>query len=763
MLNEDKKKAKKDETEIGFTGKPIPKRKLSPKNRHEFEKKRRKAGYTNKGPKYKGDVTPYYNPLTRLNNEFEVEEGAMPDAIDPKAHRKAQREKKIRDRTKTGDEGSEIAKKKVKGPSLMGETNLVDQILDEVKSDGKVHNCKKGHYWCYEDKKCKKIPMGWHVGRGGYLAKDEEDSEETKTTNGNGETTTTTNGDGGSNGGVSESVDILDANGKKFAEIIDLISVEDLIKEEGLRDWFGKSKSKDGKSGWVNVVTGGTCASDEPGEGIPKCVSSEKRASMTKKERRAAAAAKRREDPNQQKKSGAAKPTMVKTDRKVRKEDVEITEAKDKKGKGSGTKDACYHKVKSRYSVWPSAYASGALVKCRKVGAANWGNKSEEYSDWRSELIEKCWPGYEKKGMKTMFGKRYPNCVKKTKTRKEEFEVCPVCGQDPCQCLEGNVTEAMRLNTKTGNVLMVVSYWRGKSYTSKVFFPQLKLPSKMEVNDEMQKIYPGCRVVYFRVSDLKPSETLLTVLNKEEYELTEGKREDNARRAEIAKKHGIDMTKPGERAKLSRLMNADKRAKNRAAKGDTRSDKEVRKDRADDRKAFDRERKSLEYEKKSKPEIKKSMKKFRDEVRSVDDPAKAPPSREKVRVKVGTAVSKPPADAPKTGRNKPTAEKRADRKSYEAQQRRNAKEDQQNEDWQKVNKKDKTDGMSKKAVAAYRRENPGSKLKTAVTGKVKKGSKDAKRRKSFCARSKGQQDMHNIDCSKTPDKPVCKARRRWKC
>ena len=59
-------------------------------------------------------------------------------------------------------------------------------------------------------------------------------------------------------------------------------------------------------------------------------------------------------------------------------ESTEITEG-DKKGKGSGSKDACYHKVKSRYSVWPSAYASGALVKCRKVGAANWGNKSEGY------------------------------------------------------------------------------------------------------------------------------------------------------------------------------------------------------------------------------------------------------------------------------------------------------------------------------------------------------------------------------------------------
>ena len=77
-----------------------------------------------------------------------------------------------------------------------------------------------------------------------------------------------------------------------------------------------------------------------------------------------------------------------------------------------GKKDACYHKVKSRYSVWPSAYASGALVKCRKVGAANWGNKSKK-EETEYELDEKYWKGYEKKGMKTMFGKRYPSCVKK--------------------------------------------------------------------------------------------------------------------------------------------------------------------------------------------------------------------------------------------------------------------------------------------------------------------------------------------------------------
>lgn len=51
---------------------------------------------------------------------------------------------------------------------------------------------------------------------------------------------------------------------------------------------------------------------------------------------------------------------------------------KSKRKKSKGKKDACYYKVRARYSVWPSAYASGALSKCRKVGAANWGNKSKK-------------------------------------------------------------------------------------------------------------------------------------------------------------------------------------------------------------------------------------------------------------------------------------------------------------------------------------------------------------------------------------------------
>ena len=388
--------------------------------------------------------------------------------------------------------------------------------------------------------------------------------------------------------------------------------MEKQVSEGSLHKWFKGSKSKDGKGGWVNVVTGGTCASDEPGEGTPKCVSSAKRASMTKAERLSAARRKKKADPNQQQKSGAAKPTYVSTDKKkkkmketyerslsplsekaqkcwkgyekkgtkkmfgktynncVKKEEVEMEavnpaqqaaialakkkkkeedmvakkkkekmyagyepqgetiEEADKKGKGSGSKDACYHKVKSRYSVWPSAYASGALVKCRKVGAANWGNssKKEDFSDWKSEFI-----------------------------------------------------------------------W--------------------EDGDSSKKI-----------------------------------------------------------SELDKLKNA---IKTKTMDGKPLTDKEIE------------------------------------------------------GIKAGLTQ----------GGNK------------------------LEEDWQKTNRQDKTDGMSQKAVNAYKRENPGSKLKTAVTQKpssLKRGSKKAKRRKSFCSRMKGMKKrLTSAKTARDPDSRINKALRRWNC
>jgi hypothetical protein len=428
--------------------------------------------------------------------------------------------------------------------------SLVEIILSEEK-------CGEGMYWCNTNKECKPLPSGFNtpgqkikpteVGIGVPVEGSCNHTKKGKTCPIHGKSDCTVDDPVDEACWVGYKQVGMKKKGKKI--------VPNCVKEEGLRKWFKGSSSKDGKGGWVNVVTGGTCASDEPGEGVPKCVSSSKRASMTPAERRSAVRRKREQDPGQQSKSGAAKPTYVSTDsptkkmkneeyvnektmtstEKKKKEEIvksmkkdvsgfknrygdrakdvmyatatkmamkkesfnenhkaiaggkekdeegymastemdtidsavkklrknikkgdmqlpawvqskitkasdyidtaadylnsnskEMSEESDAKGKGSGTKDACYHKVKSRYSVWPSAYASGALVKCRKVGAANWGNKSESLSPISLKVLEdlnldeKCWAGYKKKGMKTMFGKRYPNCVK---VEEASFEI----------------------------------------------------------------------------------------------------------------------------------------------------------------------------------------------------------------------------------------------------------------------------------------------------------------------------------------------------
>jgi len=72
-------------------------------------------------------------------------------------------------------------------------------------------------------------------------------------------------------------------------------------------------------------------------------------------------------------------------------------------------------------------------------------------------------------------------------------------------------------------------------------------------------------------------------------------------------------------------------------------------------------------------------------------------------------------------------------------------------------------GMTKAGVDRYKAKNPGSKLKTAVTGKVKKGSAAAKRRKSYCARSLGQLKKSSAKTRNDPNSRIRQARRRWKC
>jgi hypothetical protein len=567
-----------------------------------------------------------------------------------------------------------------------------------------MKSCKKGYYYCNTDKKCKEIPEGHHVMPDGELMKDSEHGV-----------------DEGWSEKYKKSIDC--DNPKGFSQRAHCQGRKKKLDEEGLRKWF-KSKSKDGKPGWVDVVDGDACAREKGETATPKCVSSEKRASMSKKERLAAQARKRRKDPNQPDKSGAAKPTYVKTDY-TPDGDMDLQEVKDKPGKGSGKKDACYHKVKSRYKVWPSAYASGALVKCRKVGAANWGNSTNEEKDHEVSMAQSQLKKSEKNiaKLRKALGKKEKNIpawvqAKITDTEHNTDaaagymeESCPICNCDPCQCLEGTLKEGSK------------KCWKGyeKKGTQKLFgktYNRCVKKESVSVEDANGNSFIEF-IDLIKPEPLKPSKPVIQVQEgNPSMDINPGAHKKLQKMNKI--RNLMDKGTGGEKGAAGAALQRMGGGINLPlAKQDSEKKLQL-----------------AHYE----------VSNWRAELaeQSPNWPPEGPGKNNR-RIEE-TAVSNAAASSEEVGNanSRPIF-------------------DRVMEDWQKVNKGDKTDGMSQKAVNAYRRENPGSKLKTAVTGDPKPGSKDAKRRKSFCSRSDGQRKMHNIDCSKTPDKAICKARRRWKC
>jgi len=412
---------------------------------------------------------------------------------------------------------------------------------------------------------------------------------------------------------------------------------------------------------------GSPCANEEGETKTPKCYSSRRLAGLKKTKEgrnkiRSADARKSRKDPGQQQKSGGAAPTMVRTftDKKDYKkhksgdysaEGFEMQEARDIKGKGSGKKDACYKKVKARYDVWPSAYASGALVKCRKVGAANWGNKTkkEEYelSNWREESLQE---GLPLAGLARLVLPGLARGLGQGAMRSLPYILAP---------------EAMKTITVAQAAIPAIGAVAGVSR---------KIAADQEAKNLEKKRQLAAQGIY--VEQYKEGDEI---------------------------KYSKDTQKLIDRANETPIQNLTRRARQTGNSIQLKAPRNPL----------------------TLPEAK-------------NDPCWVGYKQVGMKKKGGKMVP----NCVKEGYS-------------------NWREELA-EDWQKVNKGDKTDGMSQKAVDAYRRENPGSKLKTAVTEKNPKG-KRAKRRKSFCARSDGQRKMHNIDCSKTPDKAICKARRRWRC
>lgn len=194
--------------------------------------------------------------------------------------------------------------------------------------------------------------------------------------------------------------------------------------DENLNKWFKDKWVRFGPDGKIR----GDCARGDSSEGKPKCLPQSKAHSLGKKGRASAAARKRREDPNPERSGKAINVNTMKNSNKniaenqldelncwpgyervpgsrpgapgsCRKKTNEDDHSESCPHCGgemvseelmNEKKDACYFKVKSRYKVWPSAYASGALVRCRKKGAANWGTEEKQlktFKQLKSEMV----------------------------------------------------------------------------------------------------------------------------------------------------------------------------------------------------------------------------------------------------------------------------------------------------------------------------------------------------------------------------------------
>jgi hypothetical protein len=539
-----------------------------------------------------------------------------------------------------------------------------------------------------------------------------------------------------------------------------------------LKKWFD-----DG--GWVQAggkYDGKPCAKQPGQKTKPYCRDPDDRAAMSKDERNERSAKKRKEDPNPNR-SGKAK--MVTQE-------------------SAGEKDACYKKVKSRYSVWPSAYASGALVKCRKVGAANWGTKSEA-----------CWDGYVAKGIKKKGKKMVPNCVPvnsestnaldydwHTPIRERADRYCPKCEklETRSECKYGprywdtfSLPAELIGSKKDYNITMPYpgnfpesvdhEYSMARSEISTIIGAAKRLRKKMKgegnikawVQSKITKAadYIDTAADYVDSGEMKKESVSIEDVNGNHY----------AEFIDIIKadrlvKETISPTIAGGRSPY----------KNPSLPKENPDDIKIR----------------IIKGKEPKLPLAKG------EGGSPYEPYKAPkedpknpyvpaPKRPKVQLahyeSEGTYIEEQVADTDIPSDKKPfdvAIQKIMKRKGQMTPRQRIVALKQAGKlqgidegktffqfmieasaAWQRKEGKNPEGGLNKKGIASYRKENPGSNLSLAVTtkpSKLKKGSKSANRRKSFCSRMSGmKKKLTSAKTANDPNSRINKSLRKWNC
>jgi len=415
-------------------------------------------------------------------------------AIDKKSHKTASKQAKIRNMTKSSNPNErDVAKRKLKSkielppnPQIEG-LKIVDLIVTEINNDvfeDHMHkSCKKGYYYCYTDKKCKKIPSGYHIGGRGRLVQDEDDGDEGESKNGNGNGGN--GGNGGDGGGMGENVVLRTCTGEKFAEIIDLIRPEDVMPKMKVSDqWVNEEdtyaqkdkelkatkKARDQRHRNVHAPTNtkgnvdvNENLDDKRKEGIQK--RKEKLAAFTKTNKSKAA-------DHQKAHKRAIKRERLKNEISAKvKADVSHDVRRAVRAASRETNEEAVSKKQQRFM--------GAVLNAKRTGNAS------------TPEVAKAACGMKTKDVKDFASTKHKGLPEK-KTKKEELQM--------------TVDEAVRLPSEFGHIVQVGVQWRGKMYNIRMFFPQAKMPTRNDVQDEIIKVYPGGKVVYFQRDELPSNE-----------------------------------------------------------------------------------------------------------------------------------------------------------------------------------------------------------------------------------------------------------------
>ena len=307
-----------------------------------------------------------------------------------------------------------------------------------------MKTCKSGYYYCTDDKKCKPIPGGYHIGRGGWLEKDEGKKNGKNGNGSNGHSNGNGNGNGnggnGSNGGNGNGGG---NGGGGMGESVTLplnVEIPTNQTEFNLGLMFRESLNYD--SGMLFVF-----------------------------------------EENSQK-SFHMKDTRIPLDIAFIKEDGTIESIKELKP----------------FTLLP-VYSDGDVLSALEV---NRGWFAENDINVGDKIVV---PLNEDVDIHDANGNLYATVIDIIKPEPMVVPKPTVQWEDP------TITEAQRIQSRVGNIIRVFLRWKGRNFMLQMFFPQLKKPNRSDVISQIQKVYPGCKLLSYDIEDYDPSEPMIQVSN----------------------------------------------------------------------------------------------------------------------------------------------------------------------------------------------------------------------------------------------------------